>query len=148
VSGYGYHWTPCKGSGGIGLGGVAALVILAEVVANRQAIETGLADLLELALAVAGGLLVVGGTVAVLVFRSRRRARTAAAQPRPVALTAHIQPVQPPGPAQVTAPRRGRPAIAAPRSNTPTYPRKNVNSHVVTGPASVPSCSRRADRRS
>jgi hypothetical protein len=141
----GWHYTPCRGGGGRGritAGGVLALVVLVVVVAKRRAIETGLTDLLELALAVMGGLVAIGITVAVVVWRVRRRRALADR----MVLTA--VPVRPglPGQTARAVPRASMPAL--PRANASTQPRINAPAPVVTGRAVRPRCTqRRPDRR-
>ena len=138
MSDYGFHWSPCRRDGGIG--GLVALVVLVVVVANGHAIETGLTDLLEAALAVAG--VVVAGVVAavVLVIRARRRRDGRAL---PVVVTSRVVPAR--RGAAVGPPRADMPAL--PRGDASAHSRIDAQPHVVTSRVSRPRCSRRADRR-
>ena len=140
--GWGYHWTPCSGGGGgrrggIGAGAVVALVFFVVVVTNAKAIETGLIDLLEIALAAVAGVAVVGGGTAVAVWRVRRR-RALAAASRPV-LTA--VPVRPGVPGRTAAPITHRDVPALPQSHI------DAPAPVVTGRTVRPRCTQRRPNR-
>jgi hypothetical protein len=140
VNGYGYHYSRCRR--GIGAGGVLALVVLVVVVGKRHAIETGLTDLLELMLAVMGGLVVLGVAAVVVIWRVRRRRALAG---RRVVLTA--VPVRPgiPGQAARAVPRANIPAL--PRANASTHSRISAPAPVVIGRAARPRCTQRRPNR-
>jgi hypothetical protein len=132
----------CPGCGDGG-GGLALVVLLVVVVAAGSGAATAVAsavvDLLEIAAAVAGGLLVTGCGAAVLVLRARRRRDVRLGASRRTRLTA--VPVRPGMPARADMP-------ALPRGNVSAHSREDVEPHVVTSRAPRPRCSRRADRRS
>lgn len=140
MSGCGYHWTPCSSGGGIG--GAVALGALVVVIVKRQAIETGLTDLAELAAAVAGGLLVVAVTAGVIIWRIRRRRR----QARPLPIT-RVQ--RPPAVTVLRPAVTTRPANvpALPRTSASTQTRADADTHAVTSRTAPKRCTQPRDRR-
>ena len=130
----------CDGCGHGGPGGLVAFVVLVLIVAAAAGpVVRAVTDLLEIALMVAGGLLVTGGMVAVLVWRARRRRGQLGGRGR-VVLTA--VPVRPGLPGRADAP-------ALPRGGVPTHSRIHAEPHVVTSRRAAPgrSCRRGRDAR-
>ena len=129
----------CPGCGDGG-GGLALVVLLVVVVAAGSgaatAVATAVIDQLEIAAAVAGGLLITGGAVAVLVWRARRRRALAAPRVRVVAIG---RPARPGMPGRADVP-------ALPRGDVTAHSRIDVEPHVVTRRAQCPRCSRRGGR--
>lgn len=139
MSGYGFHWTPC--SKGPGIGAVVGLVAVVLIVSHRQAVETGLTDLLEIALAVTGGLAAIGTTVAVLVFRSHRRN---VRDDRRVLTAVPVRPGLPDASTAALEDRTAnRPALSRGHAS-----RDDVDTRVVTSRVTCPNRSRRTGRRS
>jgi hypothetical protein len=120
---------------------VALAVIVAaaaEGPAVRAAVE--LAEILAVAVA---SVVVIATVVAVLVWRSRRKRRRAAAElaPRPVVLAAVAEPARL-GSRQVPA------AIEPPHADVSAYSRVHAEPYVVTSRAVRPRCAHRGERRS
>ncbi len=139
MSGYGFHWTPCRGSGG---GGLIVLVAAGAVVAaNGRTVEHAVTSLVEVVAITVGVVLVVGAVAAVAVWRVRRRRARAVLPVRPVILTAVREPDRLDG-------RQAPAEIEAPRARVSAYPRIDVQPHVVTSRAARPRCARRDGGRS
>jgi hypothetical protein len=71
MSNHGWHYTPCNRTSGAGL--AVAAIGAAVVYLNRHAIERAASDLLEIVLACAAAVFVIGVTAAVLVLRRHGR---------------------------------------------------------------------------
>lgn len=108
MSGYGYHYGPCRGGGG-GRGLVlaaAAVVVLAAMGAGSVAHV--LAELAEIAAAAVGVLVLFGVAAAVVVWRVRRRRVRSGVPVRALVMTARVEPARQVGgraPAAIEAPR-------------------------------------------
>jgi hypothetical protein len=134
---------------------VVFLVVVVVACAMAGPVVRVVTDMLEIALAAVGVVLVAGGAVAALVIRAHRRERrefaamvAARRAARPVQLTSRVVPIRPGRPA--------RPAVAPRRADIPALPRDDVSAHsridvgprVVTGRVIRPRRPGRDERRS
>ena len=154
------HHCPSPRGGGPGALGVLAVLVVIVAVAAGPVVRA-VVGVLEIAVAVTGGLLVIGGCAAVLVWRHRRRARRIPAgaaflielsgrlTPRGCGIGACPNKALPGESfcAECQAAIYGRVDMPAlPRGDVPTHSRIDVDTHAVTSRAIRLRRSRRDGR--